>query len=137
MPPLSRARYEDIQKSSPRARPAREVRWVPVPGGCAQRSIQPNAPSADHAAAGDLDRVVVQHGAPQRQQFAHTWIGHAVVDLFPFAPGLHETAPAQTPEMGRDTTLRGVYGGYQLAHTALASGCLGQQLQEADACGIA
>lgn len=88
---------------------------------------------AHDVASGDSRSMVSQHRASKRQQFAHAWISHAIVDLLALTPRLDESTPAQASQVRGDTTLWRVYGLDQCPHAAFARWRGDQQLQQADA----
>src|SRR5258708_14607185 len=58
--------------------------------------------STNDPAGGNASRIVAHHRATKRQEVTHTWICDTIVHLFSSARSLHQSTPAQAPQVGRD-----------------------------------
>src|SRR5260370_24424945 len=71
--------------------------------------------STNDPAGGNTSCVVAHHRATKRQEVAHTWVCDTIVHLFSGTRGLHQSAPAQASQVGRDAALRSANSRDELA----------------------
>src|SRR5258706_13094487 len=87
--------------------------------------------STNDPAGGNASRIVAHHRATKRQEVAHTWVCDTIVHLFSGTQGLHQSAPAQAPQVGRDAALRSANSRNELTDSAPTVGCIKEQVQQA------
>src|SRR5260370_7312096 len=87
--------------------------------------------STNDPAGGNASRVVAHHRATKRQEVTHTWICDTIVHLFSSARSLHQSTPAQAPQVGRDAALRSANSRDELTDSAPTVRGIKEQVQRA------
>src|SRR6266852_3380294 len=92
--------------------------------------------STNDPAGGNASRIVAHHRATKRQEVTHTWICDTIVHLFSSARSLHQSTPAQAPQVGRDAALRSANSRDELTDSAPTVRCIKEQVQQAHPCWV-
>src|SRR6266478_4146506 len=91
--------------------------------------------STNDPTGGNTSRIVAHHRATKRQEVTHTWVCDTIVHLFSGTRGLHQSAPAQASQVGRDAALRSANSRDELTDSA-PTGCIKEQVQQAHPCWV-
>jgi hypothetical protein len=96
-----------------------------------------SATSAKHTTAGNAGSMVAKDAVPQLEQIADAGISNAIVDLLTVTARVHESTPAEAPQVRRDATLGYVERLHEFADTALSIGRIKQEREETQARRVA